>query len=78
MPIYKSELGKDCFDHNAAYYDSKDLAKRTISEKILKDRAYEIAINGKYDGYQRGLTSIGYMFFNKKIGSRMANKKRSN
>ena len=41
--IYKSELDKACFAH--------DLAKKTISEKILKVKAYEIAINPKYDGY---------------------------
>ena len=36
------------------YIDSKDLAKRTISDKILKDAGYEIARNPNYDGYQRG------------------------
>ena len=48
--------------------DSKDLAKRTVSDKILKDTAYEIVINPKYDGYQRGLTSVVYNFFDKKTG----------
>ena len=33
--IYKKELDKTCFVHDAAYSDSKDLAKRTISGKIL-------------------------------------------
>ena len=51
--MHRNELGKDCFAHDAAYSDSKDLARRTISDKILKDRAYEIARNRKYDGYQR-------------------------
>ena len=46
---------KACFAHNAAYSDSNDLAKRTISNKLLKDRAYEITRNHKYDGYQRAL-----------------------
>ena len=55
--IYENELQKACFAHDGAYYDSKDLAKRTGSDRILKDRAYEIAINTKYDGYQRGLAS---------------------
>ena len=50
--IYKNELDKACFAHDAAYFDSKYLAKRTISDKNLKFRAYEIAINPKYDGYQ--------------------------
>ena len=45
------------------YFYSKDLAKRTILNKILKDRAYEIAMNPKYDGYQRGLASTVYTFF---------------
>ena len=52
--------------HDAAYSDSKGLAKRTVSDKVLKDRAYEIAINPKYNGYQRGLA---YKFFEKKTGS---------
>ena len=52
------ELDKVCFPHDVAYSDSKDLAKRFISDKILKDRDYEIAINSKYNEYQRGLASI--------------------
>ena len=68
-PIYKNELGNPCFAHDAAHSDDKDLAKRTISGKILKDRANEIAINPKYDRYQRGLTSLVYNIFDKKIGS---------
>ena len=40
--LYRNELGKACFAHDATYSDSKDLAKKTISNKILKDRAYEI------------------------------------
>ena len=36
--FYINELDRACFSHNAAYFDSKDLAKRTISDKILKDR----------------------------------------
>ena len=46
------------------------VAKRTISDNILKDRAYEITINPKYDGYQRGLASMIYKFFDKKTESR--------
>ena len=56
--IYKNELDKAGFGHYAAYADSKDLAKGTISDKILKDRAYEIPLNSKDDGYQRGLASM--------------------
>ena len=54
--------------HDAAYSDSKDLGKITISDKILKDRAYEIARNRKYDGYQRALASMVYNIFYKKPG----------
>ena len=67
--LYRNELDKACFAHDAAYSDSKDLAKRTISDKILKDRDYEIARNCKYDGYQRALASMVYKFFNKKTKS---------
>ena len=46
--LYKNELDKACFAHNAAYPDSKELVKRTISDKVLNDRAYEIARNRVY------------------------------
>ena len=59
---------KACFAHDAAYPDSKDLAKRTISVKILKDRAYEIVRNRWYDGYQKALASMVCKVFNKKSG----------
>ena len=67
--LYRNELDKACFVHDAAYSDSKDLAKRTISDKILKYRAHEIARNRKYDGYQIALASIVYNFLDKKTGS---------
>ena len=67
--LYRNETDKACFSHNAAYSDINDLAKRTISDKILKDITYEIARNCKYDGYQRALTSMVYTFFDKKTGS---------
>ena len=67
--LYRNELDKACFAHDAAYPDSKDLAKRTISNKVLKDRAYKIAINPTYDGYQGGLESMVYKFFDKKTRS---------
>ena len=50
---YRNELGKTCLADDAVYSDSKDLAKRTISDKIWKDIAYEIARNCGYDGYQK-------------------------
>ena len=49
-----------------AYGDFKDLARRTASDKILRDKAFNIAKNPKYDGYQRGLASMVYKFFDKK------------
>ena len=70
--MYRNELHKDCFAHDAAYSDSKDLANRTISDKILKDRAYEIARNRNYDGYERALASMVCKFFDKKAGSRIS------
>ena len=66
--LYRNELNKACFVPDAAYSDSKDLAKTTISDKILKDKAYEIARNRKYDGYQRALARMVYKFFDKKTG----------
>ena len=66
---YKNELDKARFVHDNAYSDSKDLAKRTILDKVLKEKAYEIAINPKYDRYQRGLASMLHNFFNKKTAS---------
>ena len=49
-----------------AYGDVKDLAKRTASDKVLGDKAFNIAKNPKHDGYQRGLASMVYKFFDKK------------
>ena len=56
--IYKSELGKAYFQHDMAYGDFKDLVRRTQSDKVLKDKAFAVANNPKYDGYQRGLASM--------------------
>ena len=67
--LYRNELDKACFAHDAAYSDSKDLAKRTISDKILKDRAYETARNWKYNEYQGALESMVCKIFDKKTGS---------
>ena len=63
--IYKNELDKACFQHDMAYVKSKDLAKRTQSDKVLRDKAFKIASDPKYDGYQRGLASMVYKFFDK-------------
>ena len=48
------------------YGKTKDLVKRTQSDKVLKDKSFKIASNPKCAGYQRGLTSIVYKFFDKK------------
>ena len=64
--IYRNELDKACFQHDMAYGKYKDLEKRTQSDKVLKDQAFAIASNPKYDGYQRGLASMVYKFFDKK------------
>ena len=62
--IYMNELDKACFTHDAAYPDSKDLTKRTIADK---NRAFDITKDPKYDGYQRGLASMVYKFFDSKV-----------
>ena len=59
-----------------AYGKSKDLVKRAQWDKDLKDKAFKIASNPKYDGYQRGLTSMVYKFFDKK--SALLNKSSEN
>ena len=64
--IYKNDLDKACFQHDMAYGKYKDLTKRTQSDKVLRDKAFEIASNAKYDGYQRGLASMVFKFFDKK------------
>ena len=61
--IYRNELDKACFQHDSAYADHKDLINRTEADKVLRDKAYDIAGNPKYDGYQRGLASMVYNFF---------------
>ena len=67
--IYRNELDKACFQHDMAYGKTKDLVKRTQSDRILKDKAFRIASDPKYDRYQRGLASIVYTFFDKKSTS---------
>ena len=64
--IYRIELDKTCFQYDMAYGYFKDLARRKASEKLLRDKASNIAKNPKYDGYQRGLASMVYKCFDKK------------
>ena len=69
--IYRNELEKACFQHDSAYADHKNLINRTEADKFLRDKAYDIASNPKYDGYQRGLASMVYKLFDRKsMGSR--------
>ena len=72
--IYQNELDKACFQHDLAYGDFKDLTRRTASDKILRDKAFNIAKNPKYNRYQRGLVSMVYKVFDKKMfGSSIKN-----
>ena len=64
--IYKNKLDKAYFQHDIAYGKSKDLAKRIQSDKVLRDKAFKITSDPKYDDYQRGLASMVYKFFDKK------------
>ena len=64
--IYRNELHKTCFQHDMAYGDFKDLARRTASDKLLRDKTFNIAKNPKHDGFQRGLASMGYKLSDKK------------
>ena len=53
--IYRNKLDKASFQHDSAYADHKDLINRTKSDKVLRDKAYDMASNPEYDGYQKGL-----------------------
>ena len=74
--IYRNELDKACFQHDSAYADHKDLINRTEADKVLRDKAYDIASNPEYDGYQRGLASMVYKFFDKKSTAEPSSLKR--
>ena len=56
--IYQNKLDKVCFQHDMTYEDFKDLTRRTASDKFLRDKAFNIAKNTKYEGHQRGLASM--------------------
>ena len=61
-----------------AYGDLKDLTRRTASDKISRDKAFNIAKNPKYDWYQGGLASMSYEFFDKKSTGSGVNKHANN
>ena len=61
--IDENELNKPCFQHDIVYGAFKDLNRTTFPHKVLTDKAFNIAKDPKYDGYQRRLASIAYKFF---------------
>ena len=72
--IYHKKLEKACFQHGMINGDFKGLPRRTTSDKILRDKAFNIAKNPKYNRYQRGLVSMVYKVFDKKMfGSSIKN-----
>ena len=64
--VYRNELDLACFQHDSAYADHKEFINRTEADKVLRNKAYDIVSNPKYDVYQRGLASMVYKFFDKK------------
>ena len=73
--IYRNEFDKACFQRDMACGDFKDLARRTASNKVLISKAFNIAKNPKYDGYQRGLASMVCTFFDQKSKGSVVNNK---
>ena len=71
--IYQNELDKACFQHDMVYWDFKNLNRRTAADKALLDKAYNVAKNPNYDGYQHGPDSMVYEFFDKKNGIKNEN-----
>ena len=61
--LYQHEFNEACFQNGMAY---GDLPKRTASDKVLYDKAFNIARNPKYDGNQREVSLMVYNFFDKK------------
>ena len=59
--IYKNELDKACFKHDMTYGKSNDLSKRNQSDINLRDKAFKIGCDPKYDGYQKGLASMVFL-----------------
>ena len=65
--LNRNELDKACFQHDSAYADHKDLINRAKSDKVLRNKVYDIVSNPEYYGYQRGLVRMVYdkvEFFN--------------
>ena len=55
---YQNELDQFCFQYDMVYRDFKDLTRRIASDKLLGDKAFDIAKNPKHDGFQRRLVSM--------------------
>ena len=64
--IYQNELDKACFQHDKAYGDFKGFPRRTVSDKLLHDKIFNLAKNPTYVGYQHELASMIYIFFDKR------------
>ena len=62
----KKKIGKAYFQHHIFLGDFKDLPRRKASDKVLRDKAYNMATNPKYDECKRGRVSMVYNFFDKK------------
>ena len=79
--IYQNKLDKSCFQQRFIcdeVFKIKDLAKRTASDKMLRDEVFNFAKNPKYDGHQTGLASMVYKCFDKKTyGSGIKNENMS-
>ena len=72
--IYQNKLDKACLQHDMGYGDFEYLLRRTTSHKISCDEAFNITKNPKYDGYQRGLASMVYKYFDERNSATRANK----
>ena len=64
--ICQNKLDKACFQHVIGLWSFKYLNRRTAANKVFHDKAFSIAKNPKYGGYQRGFASVVYKLFDKK------------
>ena len=63
--IYRNESDNACFQHEMAYCDFKDLNRGIFADKVLCDKAFNVAKDAKYDGYQPGPASMVYKLSDK-------------
>ena len=64
--FYKNESDKACFQHDSAYNKYKGLKNRTQSDVAFQSKAYKIAVDPKYNGYERALASMVWKFFHER------------